>query len=47
MNACMFILLPKGEKCGVAMLSREKIRQKGQINRDFFVESKFYTIFAT
>ena len=23
MNACFFILLPKGEKCGVAMLSRE------------------------
>ena len=29
MNACIFILLPKGEKCGVAMLSRDKIRLKG------------------
>jgi hypothetical protein len=27
-NDCIFILLPKGEKCGVAMLSRDKIRQK-------------------
>ena len=27
-NACISILLPKGEKCGVAMLSREKIRLK-------------------
>lgn len=36
MNACIFILLPKGEKCGVAMLSREKIRLKGKIFPIYF-----------